>query len=195
MAWISNWLYANVEPTAIWRGAQSVPRELALRRLPDGIRLVQAPIAELKTLRTTPAPTAITDEGPVPGSAEIEIDLSRGTWREGGFKLSNPAGEAVVVGVSANPLELFVDRRTSRTTPFHEAYPGRHAGPIRWRNDTIRLRVLFDRSVLEVFANDGESIITDRVYPTRPFDRIELLPGSRSSGARIWEMRSVWPER
>lgn len=93
--------------------------------------------------------------------------------------------------------ELFVDRRRSRATPFHAAYPGRHAGPVRWRNDKINLRVLFDRSVVEVFANDGESVITDRVYPTESLERIELLPRGRaaSAAARVWEMRSVWPER
>lgn len=195
MAWISNWLYANVEPTVIWRGAQSVPRELALRRLPEGIRLVQAPIAELKTLRTHSAFTTIAAASPLPGSADMEIDLTRGQWREAGLRLSNAAGETVVIGVNSDPLELFVDRRNSRKTPFHEAYPGRHASPVRWRNDTIQLRVLFDRSVLEVFANDGESIITDRVYPTQPFDRIEPLPDSRSAVVRLWGMRSVWPER
>ena len=47
MGWISNWLYANDEPTAPWRGAQSVPRVLPLARLPEGIRLVQAPGREL----------------------------------------------------------------------------------------------------------------------------------------------------
>ena len=82
MAWISNWLYANVEPTEIWRGWQSVPRELMLRRLPDGIRLLQRPIAELKALRISPAPTIITDAAAVPGSADIEIDLARGNWRD-----------------------------------------------------------------------------------------------------------------
>jgi sucrose-6-phosphate hydrolase SacC (GH32 family) len=195
MAWISNWLYANEEPTVTWRGAQSVPRKLALRRLPEGIRLVQAPIAELKTLRATSGPSTITAAGPVPGSADIEIDLTRGEWRDAGIRLSNAAGEAVVVGVSANPLELFVDRRTSRATPFHREYPGRHAGPVRWRGDTIALRVLFDRSVIEVFANDGESVITERVYPTQPLDRIELLPGGGATSARVWEMRPVWPQR
>ena len=60
----------------------------------------------------------------------------------------------------------------------------------------MTIRVLFDRSVLEVFANDGESIITDRVYPTQPLDRIELLTEGQSAiTARLWEMRSVWPGR
>ena len=32
MGWTSNWLYAKDEPTVLWRGAQSIPRALALRR-------------------------------------------------------------------------------------------------------------------------------------------------------------------
>ena len=197
IGWISNWLYANDEPTVTWRGAQSIPRQLALKRLPDGIRLLQAPITELGTLRASSAPVTIADAAPVPGSAEIQIDLARGNWREAGFKLTNAAGEAVVIGVTAHPLELFVDRRQSRATPFHKDYPGRQAAPVRWKNDSIALQVLLDRSVLEVFANDGESVITERVYPTKPLDRIELLPESRAASvrARVWEMRSVWPQR
>jgi fructan beta-fructosidase len=195
MAWISNWLYADAEPTVTWRGAQSIPRVLALRRLPDGIRLVQAPIAELNTLRTTRQPAIITSAAPLPGSADIEMEVARGEWGEAGLRFFNAAGEAVVVGVNAQPLALFVDRRSSRAAGLHDAYPGRHASPLRWRNDRIQLRVLFDRSVLEVFGNDGESIVTDRVYPTQPFDRVELLPTGRSVEARVWEIRSVWPER
>jgi sucrose-6-phosphate hydrolase SacC (GH32 family) len=197
MAWTSNWQYANEEPTEIWRGAQSIPRQLALRRLQDGIRLVQAPIAELNALRTTAEPVTITEAGPLPGSADIQLELTRGEWREAGFRLTSAAGEAVIVGVTTNPLELFVDRRSSRAPSFHKDYPQRHAGPVRWRNNTIALRVLFDRSMLEVFANDGESVMTERVYPKKPFERIELLPVSRaaSAHARVWEMRSVWPQR
>ena len=197
MGWISNWLYANDEPTVTWRGAQSIPRQLALKRLPDGIRLLQAPIKELSTLRAASAPVTVADAATVPGSAEIQIDLTRANWREGGFKLTNAAGEAVVIGVTARPLELFVDRRQSRASPFHKDYPGRQAAPVRWKNDSIALQVLLDESVLEVFANDGESVITERVYPTKPLDRIELLPESRAASvrARVWEMRSVWPQR
>ena len=194
MGWISNWLYANAEPTVTWRGAQSVPRALALRSLPEGIRLAQAPIAELDTLHVTPTPTMITGPGSIPGSADIRIELTRGEWAEAGIKLSNATGETVVVGVAASPLELFVDRRQSRLgAAFHKEYAGRHAVPLRWNSERIELRVLFDRSVIEVFANDGESVITDRVYPTQPLDRIDVLPSAAGRPTvRVWEMRSIW---
>ena len=129
MAWISNWQYANEEPTVIWRGAQSVPRELALRRLPDGIRLVQQPVAELRSLRTSPDPIAVVDSMALPESAEIELEFERGSWNQAGIRLSNRTGEEVIVGVTSNPAEVFVDRRKSRLTPVHREYPGRHAGP------------------------------------------------------------------
>ena len=61
-----------------------------------------------------------------------------------------------------------MDRQRSRATRFHPAYPGRHAGPVRFKGNRIALRVLFDRTTLEVFAGDGETVISDRLYPTEP---------------------------
>ena len=186
MGWMSNWLYANDEPTAPWRGVQSIPRSLALRRLPEGLRLVQEPIAELLALRTRQEPVGVARAGALPGSADIELEIVRGAWKEAGLRLTNEVGEEVVVGVTAEPLEVFVDRLRSRRGPFHEAYPGRHAGPVRWRGragDLIQLRVLFDRSTIEVFANDGEAVISDRVFPTRTADS-RRSRGSGDGGPR-----------
>jgi sucrose-6-phosphate hydrolase SacC (GH32 family) len=120
--------------------------------------------------------------------------VARGEWSEAGLRLANSAGEEVVVGVAAHPLEVFVDRRRSRATPFHEAYPGRHAGPVRWREDRVRLRILFDRTTIEVFANDGETVVSDRLYPTQSLERLETLAEGRGvvTPMRLWELRPVW---
>ncbi|HEY6548805.1 MAG TPA: glycoside hydrolase family 32 protein [Vicinamibacteria bacterium] len=197
MGWMSNWLYANDTPTAPWRGVQSVPRVLSLRRLPEGLRLVQAPVAELRALRKRAEPTLVAREAELPGSADIELELVRGAWKEAGLRFSNELGEQVVVGVSVEPLEVFVDRRRSRLRPFHEGYPGRHAGPVRFEGEAggrVRLRILFDRSTLEVFANGGESVISDRVFPTRPLTRLEVVgdPSAIPTPVRLSELESVW---
>ena len=67
MGWTSNWLYTNDEPSVTWRGAQSIPRALTLRRGRDGLRLVQAPVAEIEHLRAAPAPTVIAGSTVLPG--------------------------------------------------------------------------------------------------------------------------------
>lgn len=195
MGWISNWLYANEEPTKIWRGAQSIPRELGLRRLPEGIRLVQRPIKELNALRARSGPQDLGKSGlALPPAADIGIEVQRGEWREAGLRFSNGTGEEVLIGVSASPLQAFIDRRRARRTAWHKEYPGRHATAVRWTDNRIRLRVLFDRSVLEVFVNDGEQVLTERVYPASPYDRVSWISESPPAGAnaRVWEVRSVW---
>jgi sucrose-6-phosphate hydrolase SacC (GH32 family) len=126
----------------------------------------------------------------LPESAEIELEFERGAWNQAGIRLSNLAGEEVIVGVTSNPAEVFVDRRRSRLTPVHSEYPGRHAGPVRWRDGRLSLRVLFDRSVVEVFANDGETVVTDRVFPTQALDRIAPLEQGHPRLVRLWTLRA-----
>jgi sucrose-6-phosphate hydrolase SacC (GH32 family) len=191
MGWMSNWLYANEEPTSPWRGVQSIPRVLRLRRLPEGLRLLQGPVRELEMLRTSTEPRLVAKAGPLPGSADMALDIPRNA-RGPALRLSNDIGEEVRVGVSGDPLQVYVDRRRSRRAPFHEEYPGIHAGPVRWRDDRITLRILFDRTTLEVFANDGETVISERVYPTEPLTRLEVEGTGLTSPLRLHELRSVW---
>lgn len=155
---------------------------------------MQAPVAELNALRTGP-PVEVRDGTRLPASADIEVMLARGVGRESGLRVYNATGEEVIVGVSSSPAEVFVDRRKSSATPFHREYPGRHAGPARWHDGRIALRVIFDRSVVEVFTGVGETVITDRVYPTRPLDHVELLAGTLASGgsARLWALQAAMP--
>lgn len=191
MGWMSNWLYANEEPTSPWRGVQSVPRELRLRRGPAGLRLVQAPVRELDARRAS-KPAVVLDAGPLPPAADLALDVRRADAPgQAGVRLTSAAGEEVTIGVAGDPPEVFVDRTRSRATAFHEAYPGRHAGPVRWRDGRVSLRILFDRTTLEVFANDGETVISDRVYPTRPFERLEVLAPREDvvGGVRVFDLR------
>jgi len=48
--------------------------------------------------------------------------------------------------------------------------------------------------VIEIFANDGETVLTERVYPTAPLTRVEWVKGEavRPGAACMWTLRSVW---
>jgi fructan beta-fructosidase len=48
--WMSNWLYGRELPTAPWRGAMALPRELSLQRVLGHTRLVQRPLRESAAL-------------------------------------------------------------------------------------------------------------------------------------------------
>jgi fructan beta-fructosidase len=192
MGWISNWQYANEEPTVTWRGAQSLPRKLSLRRTADGWRLVQQLTGGLSGLmeRQPASHQLLTDVLPLPQTADITFVVTAADRAETGLRLFNQAGEEVLIAVSGDRRELSVDRQRSRNGPSPAGYAERHAAPLRPLAQ-VPVRVVFDRSVLEVFANEGETVMTERVYPTEPFSRIEWIGGRRpvSGSTRLMALR------
>jgi fructan beta-fructosidase len=205
IGWISNWQYANREPTAIWRGAQSLPRELSLAQFPDGIRLVQEPIAEAKALRereflelsNVSVPTAMQAMhlANVRGEAlEIEAEISPADAKEIGFRLRKGGSEQTLLGFIPETKEVFVDRTRSGLVSFAPEFSGRYKAILR-ETSRFKLHVFLDRSSVEVFVNDGEVVLTDRIYPSPGSDGIELYSEAGKGkvlALSIWKLGSIW---
>jgi fructan beta-fructosidase len=60
---------------------------------------------------------------------------------------------------------LELDRTHSGITSFHSDFAARHGAPLRIAGGGVRLRFLLDASSLEVFAQGGETVLTDLVFP------------------------------
>jgi fructan beta-fructosidase len=204
MGWISNWQYANVEPTVQWRGAQSIPRTLGLRRFPDGIRLVQRPVREMKTLRgkefhlervsVEEANRRIKEAGISGDAVEIEAELAPGNAAEMGFRVRKGGAQETLVGISRGQKSVFIDRNKAGELSYSKEAAGRHSGQIQ-QTSSVNLQIFVDRSSVEVFANDGEVTLTDRIYPLRHSEGIELysLNGNgKVESLSIWKLASVW---
>ena len=192
MGWASNWQYANDEPNETFRGAQSLPRRLSLRRTPDGLRLVQQPAAGLGALfdPDTTAHKQIRERTPLPPTADLSFVVTAQDSSETGLRLSNEAGEEVAIAVSADRRELSIDRRHSRLGASPAGYAERHVAPLR-ASTQVPVRVVFDRTIVEVFALDGEVVMTERLWPTMPLSHVEWIGGRRpASGAtRLMSLR------
>jgi fructan beta-fructosidase len=55
--------------------------------------------------------------------------------------------------------------------------------------------VFVDRSSVEVFANDGERLLSERIYPPPGSDGIELYTkgaGGKVVSFTMWELDSIW---
>jgi fructan beta-fructosidase len=203
IGWFSNWQYANTEPTVLWRGAQSIPRSLTLRRYRDGLRLVQQPIP-LDSLRSESLRFLDLDiEGAnqkirqmrVKGEVyELEAEMQPGTDGEIGFRLRKGKEDETLVGFNAAHDEVYIDRTHSGETSFSKDFPGRHAAHLE-KQATVKLHVLVDRSSVEVFANDGERVLSDRIYPHPGSDGIELYAtgkGGKILSLTMWQLNSIW---
>ena len=72
-----------------------------------------------------------------------------------------------------------------------------HSGPLELeRGEFLRLHVLIDRSILEVFAN-GRLCMASRIFPTRPDSTgVGLVAAGGSATLRsmdVWSMNPIRP--
>jgi sucrose-6-phosphate hydrolase SacC (GH32 family) len=76
---------------------------------------------------------------------------------------------------------------------FSKEFPGRYSTNL---NSTkqVKLHIFVDRSSVEVFANDGEKVMTDRIYPPPGSTGIEVYSsgGGKVVSLTIWRLQSVW---
>ena len=203
IGWISNWLYANAEPTALWRGAQSIPRELRLRRYSDGLRLVQNPIRELQSLRgesiqadnvsIAEASREIQSAGLASDAFEMEVELATDGSSETGLRLRKNDNQETLVGFDPSRSEVFIDRSHSGEVSFSPDFPGRHTATIE-SGARVNLHLFVDRSSVELFVNDGERVLTDRIYPHADSNQLELYStdGGKVISLRYWPLKSIW---
>jgi len=206
IGWMNNWKYANVTPTDGWRGVMTVPRELGLTSINDGINdkiiLIQKPIRELERLRV---PILSLQETTMEEAQrnlsllkmecfEIVADIGWEAKGEFGFKVRSSAVHETIVGYSSDSGELFVDRTKSGNVSFHPDFAGRHRAALHSGNCRLKLRIHVDRSSIEVFANDGIVAMTDLIYPNEEDNGIEIYAsggGIRIHSLELFGLRSL----
>jgi len=206
LGWMSNWDYANVVPTAVWRSANTLPRTLELRQTPDGYRLAAQPVKELEKLRTQSFALGKTTVngtldltgklGFVPTQSEVLLELEKpasGIFR---VELSNARGERYSIGYNATNNQFFSDRTQSGDLSFSDKFGAKiHVAPRSSKDKTIRLHLFFDVASAELFADNGTTAMTEIFFPSDDFNRISLVaegkPVTVLKGT-MWQLKTIW---
>jgi fructan beta-fructosidase len=204
IAWMNSHHYARDIPTAPWRGAMSLPREVSLRSESGALTLLQAPVATLAGLRGRHThlgnlPLAETRRVPtVPGfgtQVEILAQFAPRSAHEFGLKVAVGRHEQTLIGYDVPSATLFVDRSRSGRIPA-PIFAERRAAPLAPRDGIVILHIFVDRSSIEVFANDGERVITEQIFPSAGSDGIELYAEggiAHLQALDLWQLHSTVP--
>ncbi|GEA87358.1 glycoside hydrolase family 32 protein [Cellulomonas cellasea] len=205
IGWMSNWQYANAVPTDPWRSAMSVPRDLTLVTTDGQPRLRSTPVPELRSLRNRAVPVKRTtlEPGVTPvterasgDQLEIQATFRPGDAEQFGLHVRVGDGEQTVIGYDVERSELYVDRTRSGAVGFSPAFPSIERAPLEPdAYGNVTLRVLVDRSSVEVFAGEGQVAITDLVLPARGSDGVELFSTggrARLTDMKVWHLASSW---
>ncbi|MBK3630131.1 GH32 C-terminal domain-containing protein, partial [Streptomyces sp. MBT49] len=206
IGWMSNWDYAGAVPTSPWRGAQSIPRQMALRTVDGRVRLTSKPVSSVKSLRQASPATAtagiVTNTskalaGPAADGETLDIEAAfslKDAERFGLKVRTGTAGEETVIGYDTTAQELYVDRTRSGAVDFDNTFPGVQSAPLRAVNGKIKLRILVDRSSVEVFGGSGEAVITDQIFPDPAAQGVQVFAENGSvqlDKATVWHLDSA----
>ncbi|MBW9111704.1 glycoside hydrolase family 32 protein [Microbacterium ureisolvens] len=171
VGWMNNWDYAHSTPT--WpadgfNGTDSITREIRLKRYGATYGLVSQPVAalaDIATARTELGDVAV--DGVLPlayeGDAyQVEADV---TWEAAtniGLQLRRSADGTRHADVGVTGTYAYLNRgqtgypagtwKTESRTPFDGGA------------DTVHLRILVDRTTVEVFVDDGKFVHSSQVF-------------------------------
>jgi len=196
--WVFDQQSDEMKEASGWSGTFCAPRELWLR---DDNRLGMRPVEELKRLRYNQrrwenlrlAPDSEMTLADAQGDMlDLEIVFQLHGASQCGVKVfASPDGtEETVIGYDRSASQLFIDTR--RASAAGTGVQNLEAGPlVLAENDALRLRVLVDRSVVEVFANDRQALLR-RVYPSQP-ESLQVKLFATGGAAHVlsadrWEM-------
>ncbi|WP_347243782.1 glycoside hydrolase family 32 protein, partial [Thermogutta sp.] len=161
----------------------TVPREITLRRTPEGLRLFARPIEELESLRTK----SVRFQG-----VSLGGDHSSQSWPVGDLldillTLQSGSAEAIVIDVKGVKLTWFpgrgelvcLDRRITNLP----------------KDRPLDLRLLVDRTSLEVFAFDGRYVMSFCWPFGTKSGHVSITAqggGAAVESLEIHQLRSIW---
>ncbi|WP_341939443.1 glycoside hydrolase family 32 protein [Marinimicrobium sp. C2-29] len=207
IGWANNWRYAGALPTGDWRGSMSLARELGLKTINGEVQLVQTPAEEVQSLRDESRYTSLADialndesttldgESPDARVAEVSARFSVDSADEVGIRLESEEGETLIIGYSVEEGALFVDRRAANRQFTHPDFNAVHQGPMTLDSGEVGIRVFLDRSMVEVFGNDGETVLASRFFMSDGERTLHLYSkggAAEVKSAQAWGLNSIW---
>ena len=178
LGWMSNWQYANNVPTRQYRSANTLARDLTLYREGQELFLKSTPSVEVKKARGKKVSIPsfkVSEKHEIvnlfeekQGAYEVEIVIQNAGASKIAFCLLNDKGEKVSMYYDLNRKQFVMDRSESGTVDFSKDFPAVTVAPVNVDKE-LTLRLFVDRSSIEAFGEDGKFVMTNLVFPSRPY--------------------------
>ena len=183
LGWMSNWQYQAVLPTSQYRGSNTLARDLTLYKENGDYFLKSAPSPEIESLRGEKVSVPsfkVSDTYEInsllehnDGAYEIEMTIKNSGASKIVFSLLNAKDEKIYMYYNVPQKQFVMDRSESGLTDFSKDFPAVTVAPV-GDTDIIRIRLFIDKSSIEVFGEDGKYVMTNRVFPNAPYNRLQF---------------------
>ena len=208
LGWMSNWDYAQQVPTAKWRSAMTLPRSLELVEAAQGLTLRSRPVKELKELRSGELQSYSLESldgdstllegisGPLEALLEFEIEEGSDKDVQIGLELSNSTGESYQILYDRGTNSYVSDRTEAGKKDFSDIFAFEmHSAPRLTKASTVQMHVFFDIASLELFADEGLTVMTDIFFPHEDFSQLGVVcKGGKIKAGKltIYPLERIW---
>ena len=182
LGWMSNWKYATVVPTKKWRSAMTIARELKLVKDDHGMSLSSMPVRELDQYLVLVSDTSdieihdrlsLSDLAKSPLTA-FDMKLEIDQLSDFGIILSNDMGEDVILNFNQEENKFLIDRSHSGIINFNPDFAQIITAPRHSQHGKMDLRLVVDVASMEVFADDGTTVLTAVYSPEKVFTHLSI---------------------
>ncbi|QMW03855.1 glycoside hydrolase family 32 protein [Spirosoma foliorum] len=180
MGWMSNWQYATVVPTAAWRSANTIPRELGLKEVGKELFLTSKPIKELDELneqRFSLKNQSVKNSYDLTAKSKnatglFKLEVTTQNITDFSIVLANEQGNEVVIGYDKRANQYYIDRSHSGKVDVEKGFAKRHSAPRFSTDQVMSLTILADVASVELFADNGLTVMTDIFFPDKPLNQL-----------------------
>ena len=182
LGWMSNWSYAQLVPTEAWRSAMTLPRNLNLIHVGNDMYIASKPVVELNNIAGNPqminniSISQQLDLSQQLKNFQLPCRLEFNVQDAKGFSIvfSNDKNESLAVGYDDVQKQYYINRSKSGEVDFEKSFSEERVAPRISIAKTIHVTLIADVSSVELFADDGLSVMTEIYFPSQPFNKIQL---------------------
>ena len=186
VGWMSNWDYARDVPTFKWRSSMTTARELKLKKNEYGFNLQSLPVSELfnYTSKNIQKDSLKSNEiEDLLRKSDINLaklnlrfklkDLKKETYS---FLFYNKVGDTLSLGLNNLENEFFINRQNSGEVDFSEKFAPKISKVKVSKNlQEIDVQIILDKTSIEVFYNEGETVMTELFFPKQPLEMFSII--------------------
>ncbi len=191
LSWMSNWQYATITPTSVWRSAMTLPRELTMvyekeqyfikQQIISQFLSIQKPMHSFKSVKM---PFETVDETLSQAGIYFEVDEKTDTLS---VALSNDAGD--IFQLTCNGKQVIIDKSKSGKTDFSDQFAGQKQTLL--LDEPFRnFQLITDQSSVEILINEGRYSLTNQIFPNEKLKILKITANGKK-GIRNLKIHSV----
>jgi fructan beta-fructosidase len=160
----------------------TIPRQLKLTEYKGSILIASQPVEEINGLK---AKTIHLNGINVKNGINLNqkfgklagqyiLKLKTDGLKNYSITLSNDKKEELIIGFDKDANQYYIDRTHSGQIGFSKDFGRKHIAPRLSANKDSQLTLVVDASSVELFADDGATVMTSIFFPVTPYSQINL---------------------